>query len=65
MSENIGLIVFGVAILLSCTFGKMYSTGMAPHRNKPQYPVTKLQRLALFPVGMLSIALGVTRLLRK
>jgi hypothetical protein len=65
MSDSVLLIVFGVFVLYFSLFGKTYSTGMTRHRDKPRYPVTRRLRIAMFPVGLISIVLGITRLLRK
>ena len=65
MYDNVLLIVVGSVILCLSLFAKTISYGMPPHREKPKYAMTKRLRIALFCVGLLSIALGVAGTLRQ
>jgi len=65
MYDNYIMIAIGVVLILASQLAKGFSYGMAPHRQKPQYPATRRLRVVLFSFGLLSLAFGLVGVLRK
>jgi hypothetical protein len=65
MYDNYIMIVSGLVLIVASIFAKGVSYGMAPHRRKPIYPATRRLRVLLLSVGLLFIALGLSRVMHK
>lgn len=65
MYDNYIMIAVGLLVVVASVFAKGLSYGMPPHRHKPVYPVPRALRVALLLIGLLSVALGLVRLLRR
>ncbi len=65
MYDDLVMIVIGLALIGASLLAKGVSYGMAPHRQKPQYSVTRGLRVVLFSFGLLSFAFGLVGVLRK
>jgi hypothetical protein len=64
MAQQITMVVVGVVLVLASVLAKGISYGMPPHGKKPTYPVTRTLRIVLFSVGLLSLSLGLSGLVR-
>jgi hypothetical protein len=65
MYDNFIMIAVGLVLILASLLAKGFAYGMAPHRRKPKYAVTRRVRFILFFFGLLSFALGLLGALRK
>jgi hypothetical protein len=65
MYDNYIMIAIGLVLILASILAKGFSYGMAPHREKPQYPATRRLRIVLLSFGLLSFAFGLVGVLRK
>jgi hypothetical protein len=65
MHDNFIMIAIGLVLMFASLLAKGFSYGMAPHRQKPQYPATRWLRVVLFSLGVLSFAFGLVGVLRK
>ncbi len=65
MYDNYIMIVIGFVLILASLLARGFSYGMAPHRQKPQYPATRRLRVVLLSFGLLSLAFGLVRVLRN
>ena len=65
MTENYIMVVFGAVLIFVSIFAKGISYGMPPHRLKPVYPLAMGHRIMVFLFGLVSIGLGLTRLLQR
>ncbi len=65
MYDNYIMIAIGLLLVAASIFARGFSYGMPPHRQKPVYPATPAVRVVLLSVGVLSLALGLVRLLRR
>lgn len=62
-TENVVTSAIGIVLIAGAFLGRTLSYGVAPIRDKPQYPITRAQRLILFVFGALFLYLGVAGLL--
>ena len=65
MYDNYIMIAIGLVLILASLLAKGFRYGMAPHGQKPQYPVTRRLRVLLLSFGLLSFAFGLVGVLRK
>lgn len=65
MNESYGMIVLGVVLMIASFLSKEISYGMPPHRDKRRYPVTRQVRRILLGVGLVSVVLGLMRVLAR
>jgi len=65
MYDNYIMIAVGMLLVAASIFAKGFSYGMPPHRQKPVYPATQRIRVLLLSVGLLSLVLGLVRILRR
>ncbi len=64
MNENYIIIAFGLSVMVVSILARGVSYGMPPHDKKPLYPMSRTQRVVLFSFGVLSLALGMARVLQ-
>ena len=57
--ENITAVAVGIVLTTASFLAKAISHGMPQHHHKPIYPVTRMIRLILLCVGLLSLSLGL------
>jgi len=65
MYDNYIMIAIGLVLILASLLARGFSYGMAPHRQKAQYPATRRLRVVLLSFGLLSFAFGLVGVLRK
>jgi hypothetical protein len=65
MYDNYLMMAIGLVLIVASVLAKGFSYGMAPHRQKPVYPATRRLRIVLLSFGLLSLALGLVRVLRR
>ncbi len=65
MYDYLIMIAVGVLLIVISFIAKSISYGMAPHRNKPRYPVTRRLRIVLASLGLLSLGMGLAGALHR
>jgi len=65
MADRVLMIIVGVVLIAASALARGISYGMAPHREKPTYPITHAVRIVLLSIGLLSCASGLVGLLRR
>ena len=65
MYDNYIMIAVGSLLIVASFMAKGFAYGMAPHRQKPQYLVTRRLRVVLFSFGLLSFVIGLAGVLRN
>lgn len=65
INENVIALVVGVFLVTSSFLAKGFSYGMPSRRQKPTYPATRPIRMVLLSVGLLSLVVGLSGIVRR